>query len=100
MAVDRRSDVHRNGCGDAADSGIPGVFGRLVIFLKRAAKNQVHGSLRVGGGVNDEPVIFFQSGNPKRLSREFDLSERQAYRYLEEAQKLDRPGSPERPYKT
>jgi hypothetical protein len=26
-----------------------------------------------------------------RLSREFDLSERQAYRYLEEAQKLDRP---------
>jgi hypothetical protein len=27
----------------------------------------------------------------QRLSREFDLSERQAYRYLEEAQKLDRP---------
>src|ERR1700726_4955977 len=26
-----------------------------------------------------------------RLSREFGLSERQAYRYLEEAQKLDRP---------
>ena len=22
-AVDRRSDIHRNGCGDAADSGIP-----------------------------------------------------------------------------
>jgi hypothetical protein len=27
----------------------------------------------------------------QRLSREFDLSERQAYRYLEEAQKLDQP---------
>ncbi len=27
----------------------------------------------------------------QRLSRDFDLSERQAYRYLEEAQKLDRP---------
>jgi hypothetical protein len=26
-----------------------------------------------------------------RLSREFDLSERQAYRYLEEASRLDRP---------
>jgi len=26
-----------------------------------------------------------------RLSREFDLSERQAYRYLEEASQLDRP---------
>jgi SNF2 family DNA or RNA helicase len=59
-AVDRRSDIHRNGCGDAADSGIPGVFGRLLLFLKRAAKNQVHGSLRVGGGMNDEAVILFQ----------------------------------------
>src|SRR5437588_11794637 len=27
----------------------------------------------------------------QRLSREFDLSERQAYRYLEEASHLDRP---------
>ena len=27
----------------------------------------------------------------QRLSREFDLSERQAYRYLEEAARLDRP---------
>ena len=27
----------------------------------------------------------------RRLSREFDLSERQAYRYLEEALQLDRP---------
>src|SRR5882762_4516013 len=27
----------------------------------------------------------------QRLSREFDLSERQAYRYLEEASQLDRP---------
>jgi hypothetical protein len=27
----------------------------------------------------------------RRLSREFDLSERQAYRYLEEATDLDRP---------
>jgi hypothetical protein len=27
----------------------------------------------------------------RRLSREFDLSERQAYRYLEEASQIDRP---------
>ena len=27
----------------------------------------------------------------RRLSREFDLSERQAYRYVEEASQLDRP---------
>jgi hypothetical protein len=27
----------------------------------------------------------------RRLSRQFDLSERQAYRYLEEASHLDRP---------
>jgi hypothetical protein len=27
----------------------------------------------------------------RRMSREFDLSERQAYRYLEEASQLDRP---------
>jgi hypothetical protein len=52
MAVDRRSNIHRNGCGDAADSGIPGVIARLVLFLKRAAENQVHGSLCVGGGMN------------------------------------------------
>jgi len=64
MAVDRRSDIHRNGCGDAADSGIPGVFGCLLLFLKRAAEDQVHGSLRVGGCMNDEPVILFQRGDP------------------------------------
>jgi hypothetical protein len=43
MAVDRRSDIHRNGCGDAADSGILGVFGCLLLYLKRAAENQVYG---------------------------------------------------------
>ncbi|MFZ0305982.1 MAG: hypothetical protein WAL75_25070 [Terracidiphilus sp.] len=58
MAVDRRSDIHCNGCGEAADSGIPGVFGCLVHFLKRAAENQVHGSLRDGGGMNDEAVLI------------------------------------------
>ena len=63
-AADRRSDFHRNGCGDSADSGVPGVFGRLLLFLKCAAKNQVHGSLRVGGGMNDEAVILFQIFNP------------------------------------
>jgi hypothetical protein len=62
-AVARRSDIHHNGCGDAADSGILRVFGRLLLFLKRAAKNQVHGSLRVGGGMNDEAVILFQLFN-------------------------------------
>ena len=64
MTVDRRSDIHRKGCGDAAVSGIPGVFGCLLLFLKRAAENQVHGSLRVGGCMNDEPVILFQRGDP------------------------------------
>lgn len=64
MAVDRRSDIHRNGCGDAADSGIPDIFGRLVLFLKRGAENQVHGSLRVAGCMNDKPVIFFELLNP------------------------------------
>ena len=43
VAVDRRSDSHRNGCGDAADSGIPCVFGCLLLYLKLVAENQVHG---------------------------------------------------------
>jgi hypothetical protein len=37
--------------------------------------------------VSDVPL----SEAMRRLSREFDLSERQAYRYLEEATPLDRP---------
>jgi hypothetical protein len=37
--------------------------------------------------VSDVPL----SEAMRRLSREFDLSERQAYRYLEEATHLDRP---------
>ena len=53
MAIDRRSDSHRGG-----------VFGWLAFFLKHAAKNQVHGSLRVSGGMSNEPVILVQSGNP------------------------------------
>jgi hypothetical protein len=64
MAVDRWSNIHRNGCGDAAYSGIPGVFGCLLPLLKGAAENQVRGSLRVGGGINDEAVILFQLFNP------------------------------------
>ena len=64
MAAGCRNDIQGNGCGDAADSGIPGVFGCLLLFFKRAAENQVHGSLRVGGCMNDKPVIFFQRGNP------------------------------------
>ena len=64
MAVDRWSDIRRNGCGDAADSDIPGVFARLVLFLKGADENQVHGSLCVGGGINDKVVILFQLFNP------------------------------------
>ena len=61
MAVGRRSDIHRNGYGEAADSGIPGVFGCLLIFLKRAAKNLVHSSQLVGGGMNDEGVVLFHA---------------------------------------
>ena len=43
VAVDRRSDIHRNGCGDAAISGIPADFGCLLPYLNRAAENRVHG---------------------------------------------------------
>lgn len=56
MAVACRRNSHRNGCGDAAVIGIPNIFGRLVLFPKRAAENQVNGSLRVSSGMNDEPV--------------------------------------------
>ena len=34
MALDRRSDIYRNDCGDAADSGIPDIFARLVHWFK------------------------------------------------------------------
>jgi hypothetical protein len=64
MAVACRRNSHRNGCGDAAVSGIPGVFGHLVLFFKSAAENQVHGPLRVSGCMNDEAVILFQLFNP------------------------------------
>jgi hypothetical protein len=47
--VDRRSEIHRNGCGDAADGDIPGVFGCLVLFLKRAAENHIHGLAKIHG---------------------------------------------------
>jgi len=49
---------------DVADSGILSVFGCLLLFLKRAAENQFHGSLRIGGGMKDEAVIFFQLWQP------------------------------------
>jgi len=56
MAVDRRSDIHCNGCGEAADSGFPGVFGCLLLFLERTAENHIYGSLRVRGGMSNEAV--------------------------------------------
>jgi hypothetical protein len=64
MAVDGRKNSHRNGCGDVAGSDLPGVFGRLALFLKGVAEDAIDRSLSVGGGMNDEPVIFFQLGNP------------------------------------
>jgi hypothetical protein len=36
-------------------------------------------------------AAWSRAARVRRLSREFDLSERQAYRYLEEASQLDRP---------
>ena len=51
MAVDRQS-------------GIPGVFVYLILFLKRASENQVNGSLRISGGMNNEPIVLFQLCNP------------------------------------
>jgi len=51
MTGDRRNGIHRNGCGDAADGRTLGVFGRLALLLKPAAENEVHGSLRVSGGM-------------------------------------------------
>ena len=64
MAVGRRSDIYRNGCGDAADSGIPDIFGRLLLFFKRAAEDAINRSLCVGGCMNDKAVVLFQLGNP------------------------------------
>jgi hypothetical protein len=64
MAKNRLRDVHRDGCGDAADNGIPDIFDHLVLFFKRAAGNEVNGSLRVGRCMNDKAVILFELGNP------------------------------------
>ena len=46
-AVDRLRDIHRNGCGDAADSGIPDIFGRLLLFREDVAKDAIEGR-RIG----------------------------------------------------
>lgn len=64
MTADCRKDIHCNGREDAAYSGILGVFARLLLVLKRAAENQVYGSLRIGGDMNDEPAVLFQLFNP------------------------------------
>src|ERR1700684_16628 len=42
----------------------PGVFGCLLLIPQHANENQGHRSLRVGGCMNDEPVILFQRGDP------------------------------------
>jgi len=36
----------------------------FFLFRKRGAENGVHGSLSIGGGMDDEAVILFQLGNP------------------------------------
>ena len=43
--------------GDAGAGGLPVVFRRFALFLKRAAEDAIHCSLSVCSGMNDEPVI-------------------------------------------
>lgn len=56
--------LHTLTCKSALQRGTPGIIARLVLFLKCAAEDAIHSSLRVGGCVNDEPVILLQLCNP------------------------------------
>ena len=69
-----------------------------LIFVLRSNMFMTDGALDQGGegsaaecrsGLLQRQVALPEA--VQRLSREFDLSERQAYRYLEEASELDRP---------
>jgi hypothetical protein len=57
--------------------------------MARSTKAEKARQLNAARGLLQHHVALPQA--VRRLSREFDLSERQAYRYLEEASQLDRP---------
>jgi hypothetical protein len=57
--------------------------------MMRSTKMEKAQQLNAARGLLQRQVAFPEA--VRRLSREFDLSERQAYRYLEEASQLDRP---------
>ena len=57
--------------------------------MTRSTKTEKAQQLNAARGLLQRQVTLPQA--VLRLSREFDLSERQAYRYLQEASHLDRP---------
>src|SRR5216684_7515965 len=57
--------------------------------MTRSTKAERARQLNAARGLLQRHVALSEA--VQRLSREFDLSERQAYRYLEEASQLDRP---------
>jgi hypothetical protein len=57
--------------------------------MARSTKAERARQLNAARGLLQRHVALPQA--VQRLSREFDLSDRQAYRYLEEASQLDRP---------
>src|SRR5437899_13078440 len=57
--------------------------------MVRSTKAKKAQQLNAARGLLQRQVALPQA--VRRLSREFDLSERQAYRYLEEASQLERP---------
>jgi hypothetical protein len=57
--------------------------------MTRSTKTDKARQLNVAHGLIERQVALPEA--VQRLSRKFDLSERQAYRYLEEASQLDRP---------
>ena len=57
--------------------------------MPRSTKAEKAQQLNAARGLLQRQVALPEA--VRRLSREFDLSERQAYRYLEEASQLDRP---------
>src|SRR6516162_9059667 len=57
--------------------------------MPRSTKGEKAQQLNAARGLLQRRVVLSEA--VRRLSREFDLSERQAYRYLEEASHLVRP---------
>ena len=57
--------------------------------MTRSTKAEKAQQLNAARGLLQHQIVLPEA--VRRLSREFDLSERQAYRYLEEASHLERP---------